>query len=64
MSGKNNVNPAHYKVAGRDRPNETVIHEQEKQSLAREQERLERQKPAQPRPPGGRKGARTGRGEE
>ena len=24
MSGKNNVNPDHYKVAGRDRPNETL----------------------------------------
>jgi hypothetical protein len=24
MSSKNNVNPDHYKVAGRDRPNETI----------------------------------------
>jgi hypothetical protein len=24
MSGKNNVNPDHYKVAGRDRPNEVI----------------------------------------
>ena len=24
MSGKNNVNPDHYKVAGRDRPNEAL----------------------------------------
>ena len=24
MSGKNNVNPDHYKTAGRDRPNETL----------------------------------------
>ena len=24
MSGKNNVNPDHYKVAGRDRPNEVL----------------------------------------
>jgi hypothetical protein len=24
MSGKNIVNPDHYKIAGRDRPNETV----------------------------------------
>ena len=27
MSGKNNVNPDHYKVAGRDRPNETLLPE-------------------------------------
>jgi len=24
MSGKNNVNPDHYKIGGRDRPNETI----------------------------------------
>ncbi len=24
MSGKNNVNPDHYRIAGRDRPNETL----------------------------------------
>jgi hypothetical protein len=27
MSGKNNVNPDHYKVAGRDRPNEVLSSE-------------------------------------
>ena len=27
MSGKNNVNPDHYKVAGRDRPNEVLVSE-------------------------------------
>lgn len=34
MSHKNNVNPDHYKVAGRDRPNEDVLSEQEKQKYA------------------------------
>ena len=50
MSGKNNVNPDFYKVAGRDRPNETVIHERQKQSMAQERERLERRRKVQPRP--------------
>jgi hypothetical protein len=27
MSSKNNVNPDHYKVAGRDRPNENLLPE-------------------------------------
>jgi hypothetical protein len=30
MSSKNNVNPDHYKVAGRDRPNEVVPPELER----------------------------------
>jgi hypothetical protein len=34
MSSKNNVNPDHYKVAGRDRPNETVLGEQAKHRYA------------------------------
>ena len=34
MSHKNNVNPDHYKLAGRDRPNETVLSEEEKQKYA------------------------------
>ena len=49
MSSKNNVNPDYYKIAGRDRPNENVVHEQEKQSMAQERERLERRKRVQPR---------------
>jgi hypothetical protein len=64
MSSKNNVNPDHYKLAGRDRPNENVLHEQEKRSLAQEQERRERRKKVQPRPADARQGARTGGGEE
>ena len=34
MSHKNNVNPDHYKLAGRDRPNEDVLPEEEKQKYA------------------------------
>ena len=60
MSSKNNVNPDHYKVAGRDRPNENVVHEQENQSLAEEQERRERRKRVQPRPSDARTAGRTG----
>ena len=33
MSRKNNVNPDHYKAAGRDRPNEVVLPEIEKKEL-------------------------------
>jgi hypothetical protein len=50
MSGKNNVNPDHYKVAGRDRPGEDVVHERQKQSLAQEQARLARRKRPGARP--------------
>ncbi|HYE72199.1 MAG TPA: hypothetical protein VEF04_02670 [Blastocatellia bacterium] len=34
MSGKNNVNPGQYKLGGRDRVNETVLADQEKQKYA------------------------------
>jgi hypothetical protein len=51
MSGKNNVNPDHYKVAGRDRPGDDVVHERQKQSLAQEQARLARRKRTGARPP-------------
>ena len=44
MSSKNNVNPDRYKVAGRDRLGEDVVHDQQKQSLAQERARLVRQK--------------------
>lgn len=36
MSGKSNVNPNHYKVAGRERQGEDVVHEREKQEAALE----------------------------
>ena len=38
MSAKNNVNPDHYKLAGRDRPNEHLVPEEEKQQMALETE--------------------------
>jgi hypothetical protein len=65
MSGKNNVNPDHYKVAGRNRPNETVIHERQKQAMAQERERLERRRKVQPRPADARRrGGPPGEGQE
>jgi len=36
MSRKNNVNPDHYKVAGRDRPNETIPPEHASRDLESE----------------------------
>ena len=44
MSAKNNVNPGHYKVAGRDRPNERFEPEVEKQKLALEAQEAEEEK--------------------
>jgi hypothetical protein len=34
MSNKNNVNPDHYKIAGRDRQGEDILHEQNKQQYS------------------------------
>ena len=48
MSNKNNVNPDHYKVAGRDRQGEAVVHDQQRQSMAREEARLLRRKKTPP----------------
>lgn len=64
MSSKNNVNPDHYKTAGRDRPHENVIHEKQKQSLAQERERLQRRKKVQPRASDARRRGGSGRAEE
>jgi hypothetical protein len=36
MSKNNNVNPAHYKVGGRERQGEDVVHEIEKQKVAQQ----------------------------
>jgi hypothetical protein len=43
MSGKNNVNPDHYKVAGRDRPNE-VLPPGNKEMYSEDRARLDEQK--------------------
>jgi hypothetical protein len=43
MSGKNNVNPDHYKVAGRDRPNETLP-PGNKEAYSEDRARLDAQK--------------------
>jgi hypothetical protein len=50
MSGKNNVNPGQYKVAGRERQGEDVVHEKQKQSMAQERARLARQRKDRPGP--------------
>jgi hypothetical protein len=44
MSKNSNVNPDHYKIAGRGRQGENVVPELEKQRLAREQEAAERRR--------------------
>jgi hypothetical protein len=44
MSRKNNVNPDHYKLAGRDRPNEDVQPEVEKRKYAVRRTRRRRSK--------------------
>jgi hypothetical protein len=41
VSAKNIVNPDHYKLAGRDRPNERVVPEVEKRKMAAEAERAQ-----------------------
>lgn len=55
--GKNNVNPNHYKVAGRDRQGEDILQERHKQKHARSVAR-ERFEPPRTAPPH----ARPGRG--
>jgi hypothetical protein len=62
MSNKNNVNPDHYKVAGRDRQGETVVHDQQRQSMARGEARLLRRKKTPPT--AARKQRPTGDGKE
>jgi hypothetical protein len=42
MSGKNNVNPDHYKVAGRDRPNEVIPPKYANRKLPRKAKRAAR----------------------
>lgn len=49
MSGKNNVNKDHYTQAGRDRPNENIVHDDHKESLSRAQKRIATGEAAVPR---------------
>jgi hypothetical protein len=42
MSSKNNVNPDHYKVAGRDRPNDDLLQNVQKQQFAEAEARRKR----------------------
>jgi len=52
MSKHINVNPDHYKTAGRERPGKDVLVEQEKRDLARSKKRAHATKRAAARPPG------------
>lgn len=55
MSRHSNVNPAHYKVKGRERQGEDVIHEMHKQAFSRqtadEHWQAKQDQPAPPHPP-------------
>jgi hypothetical protein len=61
---KHNVNPDHYKVAGRERQGEDIVHERQKQSMSKARERAiagDRRAPekgARPKPPSRRPRAR------
>ena len=48
MSGKNNVNPDHYKVAGRDRPNEVIPPEHANKDLESQNARPPKRRKAPP----------------
>lgn len=43
MSKRINVNPDHYKVAGRERPGEDIVHGEHKRELAMQRKARERQ---------------------
>ena len=47
MSKNINVNPDHYKVAGREHPGEGIHYEQNKRELAMEEKSIARQKSRQ-----------------
>lgn len=49
MSSKNNVNKDHYTQAGRDRPNENIVHSEHKEALTRAQKRIATGEAAAPR---------------
>ena len=49
MSRRINVNPDHYKVAGRERQGENIVHDVEKRE-AKRQRRDERRIPSRPKP--------------
>jgi hypothetical protein len=40
MSSKINVNPDHYKTAGRERQGEDIVHERQKQTMSKARERI------------------------
>jgi len=40
LSGKNNVNKDHYTQAGRDRPNENIVHGDHKEAMTQTEKRI------------------------
>jgi len=52
MSKHINVNPDHYKTAGRERPGKDVLVDQEKRDLARSKKSSRTARRAEARPPG------------
>ena len=48
MSKHINVNPDHYKVAGRERPGEDIVHSEHKRELAVQAKARERQRARRP----------------
>ena len=65
MSKNINVNPDHYKVAGRERQGEDVLHQNEREELAKAEKRRAGRTPRIPnqeresRPTGGRRTPKT-----
>lgn len=49
MSSKNNVNKDHYTQAGRDRPNENIVHSDHKEDMTRSEKRVATGEAALPR---------------
>ena len=66
MSQKSNVNPDHYRIAGRDRPNENVVHDDHKQEYSQAQKRPEQNASEfiPGAPPAGAEGGMFGKEEE
>jgi hypothetical protein len=49
VSAKNRVNKDHYTQAGRDRANENIVHDEQKEALTRTQKRIATGEAAAPR---------------
>ena len=63
MSGKNNVNPGQYKVAGRERQGEDIVHERQKQVMGQDRARVasaKKKRPGSAKPGPGDEGGEAG----